>query len=641
MVSLVKSPAHWPAIDFDLGDLPTPPAEADDSVDSDAGTARFTMADIDLGTDDTVDADIDGTADTDTYTDDTVDADIDGTADTDTDVTVDADIDATIDAHADTVTGSDAGSGSGSVAAAAFSSEPVGEGVAPASRIDWILDEEPASEEEGAGRKGQRGVRRGADSKRDWFKRGPLAPVRVRTRQTQRMALLSLNSPLMLSAPMFLLALSSMTDYLILTNATSSGDSLFFSEMPVPFEDGRRDGAESLKSGLQAVLYVFAMGLCVFHVRKVLAYFREVPHMALMVVVLMFGTLHSIDPIKVTTNTVQIVIGMLIVILFAIGQGKSPQRFENYYYVILLPMFLLHFASFMLLFAYGVDIPSFLLGSERYGGLMGNPNTLGSTAVVGIWAAGCLALTGTRSRARRQLAWLSIGLFCFSIAISGSGTALATVLVLGVIMVWMRMLAAFTPSVRFGLNLTAVGLSGVALLAILVAVTPAEVFLYFTDSLGKDATLTGRTELWQIARDAIAERPVFGWGFDTHESVKSIDSYFVRFNHYHNGFLDTLVAGGVVLMALVLYNMVRFVMIFAHAFRKNRAMFPLALPLVILIIHNSSEYSLVRPLSQQWQVYLGVFVLLTWQQVKLTSAKRARPVIRRATAVSRKTVRWA
>lgn len=519
--------------------------------------------------------------------------------------------------------------------------------VASASRIDIILDDATASDapaidhpEKDAGHSA---TRRGTRSRQRWFQRRSLSQVRVRSRQTRRMALLSLNSPFLLAAPMFLLALSSMTDYLILTNATSSGDSLFYSEMPVPFEDGRRDGAEALKGAVQAGLYLLVLGLCAFHVRKVLAYFREFPHLVLIIVVLMSGALHSIDPLKVTTNTVQILIGLLIVVLFALGQERNPQRFENYYLVILLPMFLLHFGSFLLLFAYGVDIPSFLMGSDRYGGLLGNPNTLGSTAVVGIWSAGCLALTGTRSRSRRRLAWCAIVLFCFSIAISGSGTAMATVLVLGMIMLWMRVLASFTPSVRLGLNLTAVGLCGVALLAILVAVTPSEVFLYFTDSLGKDATLTGRTELWKIARDAIAERPIFGWGFDTHESVKSIDSYFVRFNHYHNGFLDTLVAGGAVLLGLVLYNILRFVLVFMRAFRKNPAMFPLALPLVILVIHNLSEYSLVRPLAQQWQVYIGVFVLLTWRQVAVASARRTRPLIRRKrqTATAGKTIRWA
>ena len=327
--------------------------------------------------------------------------------------------------------------------------------------------------------------------------------------------------------------------------------------------------------------------------------------------------------------------------LFALGQENTRYRFENLYMVVLLPLLALHLASFLLLFVYGVNIPAFLMSPERYGGLLGNPNTLGSTAVVGVWAAGCLALTRTSTRLRRRLAWASLAVFGFTIAISGSGTALATVMVLGVIMLWMRMLAAFTPAVRLGLNLTAAGLGGVVLLAILVAVTPAEVFLLFTDSLGKDATLTGRTELWKIARDAIAERPVFGWSFDTHESVKGIQTYYVRFNHYHNGFLDTLIAGGFWLLSLVLYNLVRFVFLFLSAFRKNPQVFPLIMPLAILIIHNLSEYSILRPLSQQWQVYLCGFVLLTWPMVSARKARRSAPLLKRKSQARSRTVRWA
>ena len=49
--------------------------------------------------------------------------------------------------------------------------------------------------------------------------------------------------------------------------------------------------------------------------------------------------------------------------------------------------------------------------------------------------------------------------------------------------------------------------------AVLLSSMTAELSQWFLDATGKDVTLTGRTDLWAVAFQEIAERPLLGVGF--------------------------------------------------------------------------------------------------------------------------------
>ena len=67
-------------------------------------------------------------------------------------------------------------------------------------------------------------------------------------------------------------------------------------------------------------------------------------------------------------------------------------------------------------------------------------------------------------------------------------------------------------------------------------------------------------------------------------------------------------------------------------------MFPLALGLVILVLLNLSEYSLLRPLSQPWQVYLVAFVACVWPVVQRRRQRARRGRGARAARAGRRVV---
>lgn len=109
-------------------------------------------------------------------------------------------------------------------------------------------------------------------------------------------------------------------------------------------------------------------------------------------------------------------------------------------------------------------------------------------------------------------------------------------------------------AIAFTIGVAAVGL------ALTLNLAPVDPVAFVLDSLGKDRTLTGRTDLWEIAVDEIAERPLLGtgakgyWRYYDSSLVRQIfiDHYKTVGNvfHFHNSWLELSVNLGLVGAAL-------------------------------------------------------------------------------------------
>lgn len=79
----------------------------------------------------------------------------------------------------------------------------------------------------------------------------------------------------------------------------------------------------------------------------------------------------------------------------------------------------------------------------------------------------------------------------------------------------------------------------------------------FVAALGIDATFTSRTDVWTLATDAIMERPLTGYGFDSFwrteqllDSDMASETWAVSAAHAHNSYLETMLDGGVPALVL-------------------------------------------------------------------------------------------
>lgn len=122
-----------------------------------------------------------------------------------------------------------------------------------------------------------------------------------------------------------------------------------------------------------------------------------------------------------------------------------------------------------------------------------------------------------------------------------------------------------------------------------------------TDEL---TSLTGRTELWAMALDSIAQSPVWGWGFGCSRFVLFMGPMSVPALHPHNMFLDTMIEtgiiGGLIHLAMVLALVRRLI--------TNPCPFP-DMILLLVVVMGMTEVPVFNQLPEAftltWMLALG------------------------------------
>jgi exopolysaccharide production protein ExoQ len=177
-------------------------------------------------------------------------------------------------------------------------------------------------------------------------------------------------------------------------------------------------------------------------------------------------------------------------------------------------------------------------------GLFRHKNLLGMAMAILIITGACLFLQGWRPGFTAAATALGAGM----LMMSRSGTALASLA-----LALMLLLPVFLYRRGHTVLVFSVGLLLSALAAGLMYIEVAgiDIVEYVLDSLGKDATLTGRTLIWDFGVAAFEERPWLGFGYHAWWSTDETAAETLRmitgfpFFIFHNSFLEVAVAFGV------------------------------------------------------------------------------------------------
>lgn len=237
----------------------------------------------------------------------------------------------------------------------------------------------------------------------------------------------------------------------------------------------------------------------------------------------------------------------------------------------------------------------------RWGGTAGNANILGLMSAILLGAATSVFLT--------RGAWL--------IRLGSAGLALAAMLTLrgsgsATSLIFASVLTAGTVWLQFARKASSTGLparvvSGAFMLCLAVAFAVSflpETFQARTwlTVLGKSETLTGRTEVWAFGWHMFLQRPLFGYSFDSLASV--LGGFHRGVGHLHNGYLDLLVRGGLVGIAIYLLTLLRAMYrLLQVTARTPEAAFWFML-LVADLAYELAEASLMRPVHVIWLAFL-------------------------------------
>jgi O-antigen ligase len=237
-----------------------------------------------------------------------------------------------------------------------------------------------------------------------------------------------------------------------------------------------------------------------------------------------------------------------------------------------------------------------------WAGVWTHKNLLGNHMGAGVafFLGACLCDPG-----RRRL-WLVFLAATFALVLlSTSATALMlSFIVFGVTGVgaalrrgpWMA-LAAST-----GLALAVVAALGAVLLA------PDLLF----HLIGRDATLTGRTDIWAALSDSVRERPWFGYGFAAFWDEKEGPVYWIRDQlgwgvpNAHNGWLELALALGLVGAGLAALHVARTYWRAGAALRDPEAGRVAPAFLAMFLLVTLTEGYLLQDNNALWAVYVAM-----------------------------------
>ncbi|MGD1913349.1 MAG: O-antigen ligase family protein [Rivularia sp. (in: cyanobacteria)] len=283
----------------------------------------------------------------------------------------------------------------------------------------------------------------------------------------------------------------------------------------------------------------------------------------------------------------------------------------------------------VLSFMFAIGLPKFGLMTVQEGGIhagtwrgiMSHKNILGRLMVLSSMVFFFVAMSNPIHNLRyRWIPWagyiLSIALIVLSTSKSSLVVFLSLTAILPLYKSWRRNYNQLIP-LAIALILT-VGSISTFLLDNLPVVA---------DALGKDLTLTGRTDIWSAMFDLIWERPWFGYGFNAvwRDWDNEITAYLWRTLAWecpygHNGFMDLFVELGIAGLSVFLLSFITTFfkgIMWLRITRCIEGIWPL-MYLTFLVMYNISESTLVETNSIFWIVYVStVFSLvIEYQQAK-------------------------
>lgn len=267
--------------------------------------------------------------------------------------------------------------------------------------------------------------------------------------------------------------------------------------------------------------------------------------------------------------------------------------------------------------SYGV-MSTLHVGAWR--GIMNDKNILGRLMTLSSVVFLLLAISNGRYQ---WIAWAGYSLSFCLILLSTSKTALIVFFVLMAILPLYRAWR-WNHSQVIPLLITLVLVGGGA----------ATIFLdnlgFVADALGKDLTLTGRTDIWALVLEMIEQRPLLGYGFngfwqgwDGEGSAYIWRTLQWPTPYAHNGFLDLTLELGLLGLVVFLFSLLTVYLrgvTWSRMTRTVEGLWPL-MYITFLVMYNLTEGSLLGSNSIFWILYVAMTLSIAVEsnRVKKTS----------------------
>jgi O-antigen ligase len=365
-----------------------------------------------------------------------------------------------------------------------------------------------------------------------------------------------------------------------------------------------RSGGESYLSYINGVFYIISAGLLAAHLPSLL----RTGFQPKVLYAFLFLVLASYFWSPIPSHTLQESIGLVGTTLFALYASiRFPfaKIFRVVYWVCI--------SVIAISFFFGLFLPQYGIMSGAHSGAWMGPftqkNTLGGFAAFSVLI---FALNFQIAPKQRASSVLLLGLAILLVLLSRSTTSLVAVASLLAFLPLLRVLRRRPLSILATISLS---LAAATLLTVLAINYAGPILGMF----GKNLTLTGRTDLWNLLLEAVRKQPLLGYGYSgfwngTYEAQKIRLQLHWEVASPHNGLLGIILQLGLV---GAFFSSWLFISTFAKSLRYVRACnnaqqryWPAAF-LFYVFLENLTEYNFATPHGEDWILLVITIILLS------------------------------
>ncbi|MBR9826270.1 MAG: O-antigen ligase family protein [Alphaproteobacteria bacterium] len=243
-------------------------------------------------------------------------------------------------------------------------------------------------------------------------------------------------------------------------------------------------------------------------------------------------------------------------------------------------------------------------------GIWWEKNTLGAMMAVGSVAA----LAARMNDPDRRWLWTGVAVLCTALVILSTSKTSLLAWVLGV--GGMAGIALCRSGFGFAATTLFIGLTGGVLAALILLIAPLDAL----ELLGRDATLTGRTDIWVVLIEQIRAAPWTGYGYKAYWAAENGPVFWVRqatawdVPTAHNGWIELGLAVGLPGMAMMAFVYLRALFsALGRVFSGPETYF--ALPFVAMTgLISISESNLAQQNDLGWVLLVAVSAKLISRQ---------------------------
>ena len=372
---------------------------------------------------------------------------------------------------------------------------------------------------------------------------------------------------------------------LILTKGANEGDGINVSALDL-----------SLNAKISLLIYLVTFMLLVFRWKRVIGVFSSNQLLWLLLGIVCFSYFWSIEPAQTLRFSIY-AIGTTCFGLYLATRYTLKQQLELIGWT--------YGALLILSILFVIAIPQYgvMAGVHEgaFRGVFTHKNQFGAfmaPAGVVFW------LNAIQGRKTSWIYWSLLALSCGTMVLSQSKTALGTFMVMVLLCLVYRIFRwRYEVMVSAILAVTIVGLGALIYIA--------GYYDTLVGSVGRDATLSGRTFIWKAVWDQIQVKPLFGYGLAAFWNGFQGPSAYVQLAvrlpviYAHNGFLDLWLSIGLVGLLVFVAGFFSNIVKSLALLRKTNTpegFWPL-LFLTYILLSNLTEGTLSNLTSSFWAIY--------------------------------------